>query len=99
MTIDLDLLPKGWRMMAQELLDKAQRQFPGIVFTNISANRGGWLSVDFEKNSVGIEQNWRALKMAEGYSSMSWNVCSECGSHHAQVHPGRVFAICDECRN
>jgi len=99
MTIDLDLLPKGWRAMAQELLFKAQREFRGIVFTNISANPGGWLSVDFDKHSVSIDQNWRALKMAEGYSSMSWHICSECGSHRARVHPGYVFAICEECRN
>ncbi|NKJ77731.1 hypothetical protein [Rhizobium leguminosarum] len=99
MTIDLDHLPKGWRAMAQELLEKARKQFGGIVFTNISANPGGWLTVDFDKHSVGVEQNWRALKFCEGYSSMSWHICSECGSHRAQVHPGRVFAICDECRN
>ncbi|WP_377296095.1 hypothetical protein [Rhizobium sp. SGZ-381] len=99
MTIDLDLLPKGWRAMAQGLLEKARDQFGGIVFTNISANPGGWLSVDFDQHSVGVKQNWRALKFCEGYSSMSWNICSECGSHRAKVHPGSVFAICDECRN
>lgn len=97
MTIDLNRLPKGWRAMAQDLLSKAQREFRGIVFTDISANPGGWLSIDFDKHSVALEHNWRALKMAEGYSSMSWNVCSECGSHHAHVRPGGVFAICDKC--
>jgi hypothetical protein len=99
MTVDLNRLPKGWRAMAQELLDKAEREFRGIVFTDISANPGGWLSIDFDKHSVALEHNWRALKMAEGYSSMSWNVCSECGSHRAEQHTGYVFAICEECRN
>ncbi|MBY5482617.1 hypothetical protein HFO84_35695 [Rhizobium leguminosarum] len=99
MTNDLNLLPQGWRKMAQELLDKAQREFRGIEFTNISANPGGWLSIEFDKHSVGVEQNWRALKMAEGYSSMSWHVCSECGSHRGETHPGHVFAICEECRD
>lgn len=100
MTIDLNRLPKGWQPMAQEFIDRARRQFPDIVFTDVSANPGGWLSVDFDKHSVpSVEANWRMSKLCEGASSMSWHVCSECGSHRAEQHPGHVFAICEECRD
>ena len=98
MNIDLNLLPKGWRNLAQEFVDRARHQFPSIVITDVSANPGGWLSIDFDKHSVpSVEANWRMSKLCEGASSMSWNVCSECGSHRAETWPGRAFAVCDEC--
>lgn len=98
MTPTIDHLPKGWRPMAEEFLRKANREFGGIVFTDISAKRG-WLSVDFDKHSVSVQNYWRATKLCEGISSTSWNVCVECGSHHAAQRPGHVMPICESCLN
>lgn len=99
MTIDLDHLPNGWRAFASEIIARAEREFPGIVFTEIRANPGGWLSVAIDINSVNVESNWRAQKLAEGYSSMSFHICTECGSHRANPDPGHVFPVCDDCRD
>lgn len=98
MTPTLDHLPKGWRPLAEEFLRKAQREFGGIVFTDISAKRG-WLSVDFDTNTVRVQDYWRATKMCEGVSSTSWNVCVDCGSHHAAQRPGHIMPICESCLN
>lgn len=97
-TVDLNLLPKGWRRFACEMIARAEREFRGIVFTEIQANPGGWLSVDIDMNSINIQSNWRAQKLAQGYSSMSFHICAECGSHHGNPHPGHVFPVCEDCR-
>ncbi len=89
-------LPKGWRPLAQEFIEKAKREFPGIVITDISA-KAGWLSVDIDKNTVRIQDYWRATKLCESVGSASWHVCVECGSHHAAQRPGHVLPICESC--
>lgn len=91
-------IPTGWQPLVDEMKQRAEREFGGLVFTDISANPGGWLSVDIDKNSVSIDHHRRALKLAEGYSTMSWNICVECGSHGAETRPGHVFPTCDDCR-
>ena len=96
MTCDIRHLPKGWQPMARELLEKAEREFPGIVFEDISA-KAGWLSVDFDKHSVPVGGFARALKLCQGYSTVSWNVCVECGSHHGYQRAGHILPICDGC--
>lgn len=96
MTTTLNHLPKGWQPLAQEFVERAQHEFPGIVITEISA-MAGWLSVDFDKHSVRVQGYWRATKMCEGVSSISWSVCVECGSHHAAQRPGHVLPICESC--
>ncbi len=89
-------LPKGWQPLAKEFLRRAEREIRGIVITDISARRG-WLSVDFDRDTVLIQDFWRATKLCEGVSSISWNVCVECGSHHAAQRPGHVLPICESC--
>lgn len=96
MTTSLDHLPKGWQPLAQEFVEKAQREFRGIVITDISA-KAGWLSVDFDRNTVRMQEYWRATKMCEAVGSASWHVCVECGSHHAAQRPGHVLPICEPC--
>jgi hypothetical protein len=91
-------IPAGWQSLVDEMKQRAEREFRGLVFTDISANAGGWLSVEIDKHSVSVDQHWRALKLAEGYSTISWSVCSECGSRRAETKPGHVFPICDDCR-
>ncbi|PZU78981.1 MAG: hypothetical protein DI546_01290 [Rhizobium sp.] len=94
----IDHLPVGWRPMAEELLRKAEREFPGIDITDISAKRG-WLSVDFDRNTVRVPDYWRATKLCEAVGSTSWHVCVECGSHYGAQRPGHVMPICDDCLN
>ena len=93
---DLSHLPKGWRRLAQEFLDRVTREFRGAVVTEISA-KAGWLSVDIDKNSVRPQDYWRASKTCESVGSASWHVCVECGSHHAEPRPGHVMPICTPC--
>eukprot|EP00913_Durusdinium_trenchii_P026872 g25207.t1 len=89
MTYDIRHLPKGWQPLGAELLDKAKREFPGIVFTDIRA-KAGWLSVDFDKHSVTVDNYARALKFCQGYSTVSWNYKSidRC---IADLHLARAF--------
>ena len=96
MSPKIDRLPKGWRPLAEEFLRQAEREIRGIVITDVSASRG-WLSVDFDRNTVLIQDFWRATKLCEGVSSISWHVCVECGSHYGAQRPGYVMPICEPC--
>lgn len=96
MTPTLDHLPKGWQPLAEEFLRKAERDIRGITITELSVQRG-WLSVDYDRNSVSIKNNWHASKLCEGVSSISWHVCVECGSHHGEQRAGHILPICESC--
>ena len=96
MTFDLDRLPPGWRKLAADLIAKGKAQFGAIRFLDISA-KAGWLSIDLDRDSVSVEQHWRALKFCEGYASISWHICSECGGQNATLHSGHTLPLCDEC--
>ncbi|UWU23003.1 hypothetical protein N2601_08675 [Rhizobium sp. CB3060] len=91
-------IPAGWLPLVDDLKQRAASEFRSLVFVDISAHPGGWLNVEIDKHSVSVEQHWRALKLGEGYSSMSLNICAECCRHHAERRPDHVFPICDYCR-
>jgi hypothetical protein len=96
MTTTIDHLPKGWQPLALEFVEKIEREFRGIVITDISA-KSGWLSVDIDNKTVRMQDFWAATKFCEGVSSISWHVCVECGSHRAEQRPDHILPICDVC--
>lgn len=98
MTFALNRLPPGWRKLADDLIAKGERQFRGIRFLDISA-KAGWLSIDLDRDSVSVAQHWHALKFCEGYASMSWHICSECGGQNATLHCSHTLPLCGECHS
>jgi hypothetical protein len=99
------LVPPGWHLLVEDMIDHVGREHPTVIFNRIQAG-GGWLRVDVDKASRPFDprDDHRLSKTIQGYVTQSLATCEECGSNHgrhveATAHGsgGTNRTLCDEC--
>lgn len=91
-----DPMPIGWLDLVTDLRLDLMRDFPGVVVTKMTSDRG-WLHVRLADGDLDPDARLRLDRVVQIHVTRSLTTCMSCGSFDGRDRGERKEITCDEC--